>query len=289
MNIFSRGKPFDTIGNDVIHVAVAVALVCFVPAHLRAEDRGARDSVILEIRSDGNVHPQDFIVDLFVFNDSDNLASVSVNFGWDNKSIRMDSAVATTLAETSFDLNRVIIPSSPLFLPPDIANKNFILSFVGARFLAEGLPQSQDRKLLGSCYFSVLSWSSPDCICFDTATIGPYSSARFVNASNQGFTPFWSGPVCLFSGEDSDSDGVGNACRFCCIGMSGNIDCDPGEIVDVSDLTSLIDHLFLSLSPLCCKGEGDIDGDGSRDVSLADLTLLIDHLFIDRNPIADCR
>jgi len=74
----------------------------------------------------------------------------------------------------------------------------------------------------------------------------------------------------------------------CCIGITGNIDCDPSSVVDIADLTTLIDHFFIGLQPLCCKDEGNVDGDVSGVVDIADLTFLIDHLFINFPPTSVC-
>lgn len=75
----------------------------------------------------------------------------------------------------------------------------------------------------------------------------------------------------------------------CCVGVTGNIDCDPSSVVDIADLTKFIDHLFISLAPLCCPEEGNIDGDLGGVVDIADMTKLIDHLFITLSPTAACQ
>ncbi|MBU0985073.1 MAG: thrombospondin type 3 repeat-containing protein, partial [candidate division Zixibacteria bacterium] len=90
--------------------------------------------------------------------------------------------------------------------------------------------------------------------------------------------------------EDGDGDGIGDVCDGCCVGVRGNIVLDIGtncesitdESVDVGDLTNLIDHLFISFAPYCCKEEADIAPLGAPDesVDVGDLTALIDHLFI---------
>ena len=77
--------------------------------------------------------------------------------------------------------------------------------------------------------------------------------------------------------------------QSCCIGVSGNVDCDPNSVVDIADLTVLIDHLFISLTPLCCREEGNVDGDPNSVVDIADLTFLIDHLFISLIPTTVCQ
>ncbi|MCH7491589.1 MAG: hypothetical protein IID05_12965 [Gemmatimonadetes bacterium] len=75
----------------------------------------------------------------------------------------------------------------------------------------------------------------------------------------------------------------------CYLASTCNVDNDPGDIVDIADLTTFVDHLFIGLQPLCCAEEGNIDGDAMGVVDLADLTLLIDHLFISLVPTAACQ
>ncbi len=94
---------------------------------------------------------------------------------------------------------------------------------------------------------------------------------------------------------DTDQDGFGDACdAVCCMGeRTGNIDCDGEDLVDMGDLTVLIDHLFISLAPLSCVGEADVDLSGQpnpvpTDVDMGDLTVIIDHLFISLDPLPLC-
>jgi hypothetical protein len=83
---------------------------------------------------------------------------------------------------------------------------------------------------------------------------------------------------------DADGDGIGDAC--CCDGAMGNADCSPDGLVTMSDLTAIIDHLFITFAPLCCASEGDLDKvDG---VTMSDLTALIDHLFVSFEPLHAC-
>ncbi|MBI5267927.1 MAG: hypothetical protein HY851_11915 [candidate division Zixibacteria bacterium] len=74
----------------------------------------------------------------------------------------------------------------------------------------------------------------------------------------------------------------------CCLGNRGNIDCDPGNAVDISDLSALIDQLFINLSAPCCAKSSNVDAslDGNTDIS--DLSALIDHLFINFTPLQAC-
>jgi hypothetical protein len=84
---------------------------------------------------------------------------------------------------------------------------------------------------------------------------------------------------------DSNHDGIGDAC--CCIGSTGNVDCDVANGVDISDLSTLIDNLYISFTPLCCPNEANIDGQTGTDIS--DLSALIDYLYISFTPPAVCQ
>jgi hypothetical protein len=48
----------------------------------------------------------------------------------------------------------------------------------------------------------------------------------------------------------------------------------------------MIDHLFLTLAPLCCYEEAELDNSGMIDIT--DAQILIDHLFISLQPLPNC-
>ena len=75
----------------------------------------------------------------------------------------------------------------------------------------------------------------------------------------------------------------------CCVGLTGNVDNDPTDMVDLSDLTALIDYLFISFTVPVCIEEANCDGDPAGLVDLGDLTALIDYLFISFTPPAPCQ
>jgi PKD repeat protein len=74
----------------------------------------------------------------------------------------------------------------------------------------------------------------------------------------------------------------------CCMNLTGNVDCDPADGTDISDLTALIDNLYISLAPLCCTEEANVDGDPAGGIDISDLTALIDYLYISFTPPAPC-
>ncbi|UCC45300.1 MAG: DUF362 domain-containing protein [Candidatus Zixiibacteriota bacterium] len=83
---------------------------------------------------------------------------------------------------------------------------------------------------------------------------------------------------------DLNGDGVGDTC--CCVGLRGNVDADEGDIVDIGDLTALIDYLFISFEEPACMREANVDG--IEPVDIGDLTRLIDFLFISFTPPTAC-
>ncbi len=75
----------------------------------------------------------------------------------------------------------------------------------------------------------------------------------------------------------------------CCIATVGNVDCSPLDAVDIGDLTSLINNLFITFAPLCCASEANCDGDPGNNVDIGDLTALINNLFITFAPLPSCQ
>ncbi len=63
-------------------------------------------------------------------------------------------------------------------------------------------------------------------------------------------------------------------------------DLDQSGVVDISDVSVLVDNQFISLTPLVCEAEGDLDFTGVVDVT--DLSILIDNQFLTLTPLAPC-
>jgi hypothetical protein len=132
---------------------------------------------------------------------------------------------------------------------------------------------------------------------------GPYTNilASPLGPGPNGFPSFGSGPLFTYAGkgkivwaEASDTLGAlvpveypGGAYHGCGWQWSGNVDCDPEQGVDISDLSRLIDYLFISRVSLCCEGEANCDG--SPGIDIGDVTRLVDFLFISGTPPAPCR
>jgi plastocyanin len=85
---------------------------------------------------------------------------------------------------------------------------------------------------------------------------------------------------CLAMGGTYYGDGTrcSGVMPCCCKGIRGNLDGDPEDKVDISDLSIFIDFLFNGV-PFTgtCEGEQNVDGIGEADIS--DLTALTGYLF----------
>jgi hypothetical protein len=71
----------------------------------------------------------------------------------------------------------------------------------------------------------------------------------------------------------------------CCEGRVGDANKQGGDDPTISDVSILIDHLFISGTPLPCLEEADINQSGgldpyTEDITISDVSMLIDYLFI---------
>ncbi|MBI5267695.1 MAG: hypothetical protein HY851_10730 [candidate division Zixibacteria bacterium] len=71
----------------------------------------------------------------------------------------------------------------------------------------------------------------------------------------------------------------GSAC------VCGNVDGSYDGSVDISDLSRLIDFLFINMTPLSCKRAGNVDGSPDGGVDISDLSALINFLFLTGTPL----
>jgi len=112
--------------------------------------------------------------------------------------------------------------------------------------------------------------------------------------------PVGLGPISVFASDlDQDYDldlavvnQLGNTVMVllnggCCIPpIRGNVDYDPGDAVDISDLVYLVDYMFTGGPPPPCFEEADMDCSGGIDIS--DLVYLVDYMFNNGPPPCRC-
>jgi photosystem II stability/assembly factor-like uncharacterized protein len=91
---------------------------------------------------------------------------------------------------------------------------------------------------------------------------------------------------------DVNENGTGDACETCCgfwtSGFRGNTNCSEDGKRTLSDITTLIDRVYISKLDLCCEANGNVNGGIDAKITLADITRLIDHVYISKEETAAC-
>jgi hypothetical protein len=92
--------------------------------------------------------------------------------------------------------------------------------------------------------------------------------------------------------NDTDDDGLGDACDVCCGtytgGMTGNADCSDDGKRNLADITKMIDRVYVTRADLCCEENGNTNGDIEAKINLGDITKLIDHVYVSKTETAEC-
>jgi hypothetical protein len=148
------------------------------------------------------------------------------------------------------------------------------------QFTEEAVPAG--RGLLGTLYFSYQYPIEARNTLVDTITVvnGLIEHATFFTDSD------------LHSHVPHFKHGLISSGNSCCVGTTGNIDGSQSELVDLGDLTELIDYLFITTGKvLICPEEANTDGSADGIVDLSDLTHLIGYLFINPGlvPLTPCQ
>ncbi len=100
------------------------------------------------------------------------------------------------------------------------------------------------------------------------------------------FTFIIAGACTLPTGVMADINCAADAAGCCCRGTRGNVDCDYQDIVDINDVTLLVDYLFFGLPSLPSVDEANVDGEDGIDI--ADLSVLVDGLYVSYRPFPNC-
>ncbi len=106
---------------------------------------------------------------------------------------------------------------------------------------------------------------------------------------------------CLISGRLGYADFISSAAAChqwytsfkppdsadCCMGpIRGNVDYDPEDDIDISDLVYLVDYMFTGGPAPACYEEADLNATNSIDIS--DLVYLVDYMFTGGPPPEPC-
>ncbi|MBI5266343.1 MAG: hypothetical protein HY851_03840 [candidate division Zixibacteria bacterium] len=128
-------------------------------------------------------------------------------------------------------------------------------------------------------------------ICAFTLPGGPTVNINEIHLYGLGRTKsIWSVDNWLVTGKSTRfviSDLWNGLPWSCCSAGTGDVDCSVD--VDIGDVTTLIDMLFISHPALCCPKQANCDGSKDHSIDIADLSALIDNLFITFTPTAKCQ
>ena len=86
---------------------------------------------------------------------------------------------------------------------------------------------------------------------------------------------------------------VNQADPSCCTGIVGDANYDGGYEPTISDISVMVDHLFITGIPLTCYEEADVNQSGgisptASDITIGDISTLVDYLFISGTPLPNC-
>lgn len=73
----------------------------------------------------------------------------------------------------------------------------------------------------------------------------------------------------------------------CCVGITGNIDGDSLEEINIADLVYMVTYMFQGGPEPPCMDEADVDGNGAF-ADIADLVYLVDYMFQNGPDPVDC-
>lgn len=193
------------------------------------------------------------------------LTGIEITLGWDWDSLIVDSFV--------FEPGR-FHPATAMGYAPD---SNAVLMFAfptNVDLIAPG------RLKLGTLFLSHEVTGEARLITIDTTTRYSADSLRIRTTSFSDTIeaePF----IPLFSAGYLDL-------KVCCVGLTGNIDCDPEGKANLADVTMLIDKVYITKPELCCEAAGNTDGDPEGKINLADISRLIDHIYVSKADTAPC-
>ena len=87
--------------------------------------------------------------------------------------------------------------------------------------------------------------------------------------------------------QDFGSGYVG-CCGIYTAGLTGNNNCSVDGKLTLGDITTLIDFIYISHSPLCCHATGNTNGSEDCKFTLGDITGLIDVIYISHSLPSAC-
>lgn len=210
------------------------------------------DSIIVGIAYAGPLGKTTIPINFF--NDEE-LGGLEVVITWDNPILSVDSFSFVGSRISNLTFHDFTLTEDTLIIFGFPANEPFI---------------SPGNGLLGNIYFSYTYNQNLGTVVIDSATTQEgfiIHSNFFSDAFAQQFIPDFTKGAMIFADVT------------CCIGDRGNVNGSELEMLNISDLTYIIDYFFQSGPPPPCRYEANVNGDPLEEVTIIDLTYIVDFLF----------
>jgi hypothetical protein len=186
----------------VVRILALLALLLFGAAGASAQfqqspnDFGAADTVdmVFSVIPDYTTNQLHVQMDLWVFNDSNELVGSSTGFVWENPNLTLDSAKAYPEIDAAYDVGPFFFEDNDI----NISNANDRFLFGGAMIFPPGLVGAPYRRLWGSYYFTLSDWSPSDSIVLDTAQFNNGSFYLYIGMGQLEYEPYWTGRKVIY-------------------------------------------------------------------------------------------
>ena len=129
-----------------------------------------------------------------------------------------------------------------------------------------------------SCYSGTQDWQEAT---FDLSAYSGVVQVMFRFASDT----YTTGEGWYIDDIDVHSD-------YCCGtytgGITGNANCSEDGKLTLSDISIMIDRVYISKALLCCEANGNTNADTECKITLSDISRLIDAVFVSKMPPSGC-
>lgn len=182
------------VKNFVLMVSIIFLLAPLTMAQFVQDDDdlGAADTVAVEfsVVPDYTTGTYKLQVDLYFFNDANQILGSSMGFIWDNPNIQMDSAFPGAEIDAAYDVGPF------LFEDNNIAITNANLRFLhGGLTFGAGYAPSPNRVLWASYFFTASSWAICDSVAVDSLSFSSGSTYQFTTTNTETYNPYFTGRV----------------------------------------------------------------------------------------------
>lgn len=153
-------------------------------------DFGVADTItmVCSLYPDVATNQLDVDVELWVYNDANDVVTAGCGFKWDNPNLQMTSAEATATAQAAFNFSIFLLKATSLATTN--ADQEFIFS--GLRISGNGMvADPAGRRHWATWHFTLSDWNVTDSIVFDTSFYNQGANLKFIDVDNNFYAPYW--------------------------------------------------------------------------------------------------